>query len=84
MWGIEYADRVALSTLTEEVAMLCYAGIDLHATNSVLVVMDEADRVLYQKRLRNDLAVIRTALDPYQATAARRRGRIHLSLVLAR
>lgn len=48
--------------------MLCYAGIDLHATNSVVVVIDEADRVLYQKRLRNDLAVIRTALDPYQAT----------------
>lgn len=48
--------------------MMCYAGIDLHATNSVLVVIDEADRVLYQKRLRNDLAVIFTALTPYQTT----------------
>ena len=48
--------------------MMCYAGIDLHATNSVVVVIDEADRVLYQKRLRNELAVILTALEPYQAT----------------
>jgi hypothetical protein len=31
--------------------MMCYTGIDLHATNSVIVVLDEADRVLYQKRL---------------------------------
>lgn len=48
--------------------MMCYAGIDLHATNSVVVVIDEADRVLYQKRLRNDLALILTALEPYRAT----------------
>jgi transposase len=48
--------------------MLCYVGIDLHATNSVVVVIDDTDRMLYQKRLRNDLAVILTALAPYQAT----------------
>ena len=48
--------------------MRCYAGIDLHATNSVVVVLDEADRVLYQKRLRNDLTLILTALEPYRAT----------------
>lgn len=48
--------------------MMCYAGIDLHATNSVVVVIDEGDRVLYQKRLRNELALILSALEPYQAT----------------
>jgi transposase len=48
--------------------MLCYAGIDLHATNSVIVVVDEEDRVLYQKRLRNELALILAALEPYRAT----------------
>jgi len=48
--------------------MMCYVGIDLHATNSVVVVIDDADRMLYQKRLRNDLALIRTALEPYRAT----------------
>lgn len=46
--------------------MMCYAGIDLHATNSVLVVIDNADRVLYQKRLRNDLPLILTTLEPYR------------------
>lgn len=49
--------------------MMCYAGIDLHATNSVLVVIDDADRVLYQKRLRNDLPLILAALEPYRTTA---------------
>ena len=48
--------------------MACYAGIDLHATNSVLVVIDETDRVLYQKRLRNDLPLILAALEPYRTT----------------
>lgn len=48
--------------------MRCYVGIDLHATNSVVVVSDDADRVLYQKRLRNELSVILTALEPYRAT----------------
>ena len=48
--------------------MMCYVGIDLHATNSVVVVSDETDRVLYQKRLRNDLALVLTALEPYRAT----------------
>ena len=54
MWSIESwapLTRPRSSTYTEEVAMMPYAGIDLHATNSVVVVMDEADRVLYQKRL---------------------------------
>jgi transposase len=51
----------------EEEQMTCYAGIDLHATNNVVVVLDEQDRVLYQKRLRNDLATVLTGLEPYRA-----------------
>jgi transposase len=47
---------------------MCYAGIDLRATNSVVIVIDDEDRVLDQKRLRNDLALILTALEPYQVT----------------
>lgn len=48
--------------------MMCYAGIALHATNSVVVVIDEADQVLDQKRLRNDLPLILAALEPYRTT----------------
>ena len=46
--------------------MKLYAGIDLHANNHVLVVSDEDDHVLYQKRLRNELSEILRALTPYQ------------------
>ena len=35
-----------------------YSGIDLHSNNSVVTVMDEADRVVAEKRLPNDLAKI--------------------------
>ena len=38
--------------------MELYAGIDLHSNNNVLVVLDESDRVIYQKRLHNVLADI--------------------------
>ena len=45
--------------------MELYAGIDLHANNSVVVVSDEQDHVVYQKRLRNELGEILPALAPY-------------------
>lgn len=44
-----------------------YSGIDLHSNNSVVSVTDEADRVLYCKRLPNELASIREALEPHRA-----------------
>jgi transposase len=50
--------------------MTCYSGIDLHSNNSVVVVGDEADRVLYQRRLPNDLAMIVGALEPYRGELA--------------
>ena len=46
--------------------MKLYAGIDLHANNSVVVVIDEDDRILYQKRLPNELRAVLQVLAPYQ------------------
>lgn len=45
--------------------MKCYAGIDLHSTNSYVVVMGEDQKVLFDKRLPNDLLTIEQALKPY-------------------
>jgi transposase len=47
-----------------------YSGIDLHSNNSVVVVSDEADRVVYQRRLPNELAKILEALEPHRAELA--------------
>jgi transposase len=44
-----------------------YSGIDLHSNNSVVVVSDEADRVVYCKRLPNELSKVLEALQPYRA-----------------
>ena len=33
--------------------MSLYGGIDLHANNSVIVLLNEQDEVIYQKRLPN-------------------------------
>ena len=38
--------------------MPLYGGIDLHANNSVVVVLNEQEGVIYQKRLANDLTTI--------------------------
>ncbi len=46
--------------------MKLYGGIDLHSNNSVVVLIDEEDRVVYGKRLRNDLALILGELAPYR------------------
>lgn len=46
--------------------MKLYGGIDLHANNSVVVLLDEQDRVVYQKRLPNHLEHIVQQLSPFQ------------------
>ena len=46
--------------------MKLYGAIDLHSTNNVTVVINEQDRVVYQKRLPNDLALILRELSVYQ------------------
>jgi transposase len=43
-----------------------FSGIDLHSNNSVVVVSDEEDRIVYQKRLPNSLEQIVAALAPYR------------------
>src|SRR3989304_8037312 len=48
--------------------MKLYGVIDLHSTNSVVTVIDEQDRVVYQKRLDNDLTVILQQLAPYRSS----------------
>ena len=46
--------------------MPLYGGIDLHANNSVIVLLNEQDEVIYRKRLSNDLPTIIRQLDPYR------------------
>jgi transposase len=45
--------------------MPLYGGIDLHANNSVVVLLNAQDQVIYQKRLPNDLPTILAALAPH-------------------
>ena len=40
----------------------------MHSTNNVMVVIDEQDQVVYQKRLPNDLPLIAQQLSAYQAS----------------
>jgi len=47
-----------------------FCGIDLHSNNCVVVVTDEADRVLVNRRCRNDLATILAVLAPHGAELA--------------
>lgn len=44
-----------------------YAGIDLHSNNNYLVVIDEQDNRLYEKRLANDSEQILSALQPFKS-----------------
>lgn len=46
--------------------MRLYAAIDLHSNNNVLVILDENDRIVLEKRLRNELAHVLEHLAPYR------------------
>ena len=47
-----------------------YCGIDLHSNNSMVVIADESDRVLYAKRLANRLSDILAVLEAYRQELA--------------
>ncbi|MCP4051213.1 MAG: IS110 family transposase [bacterium] len=46
--------------------MKTYAGIDLHSSNSYIVVIDEKDNRLFEKRLTNDLGLIIKVFEQYK------------------
>ncbi len=46
--------------------MKLYCGIDLHSNNSYVVLLDEEDKIVYQKRLPNDLLGILETLSSYK------------------
>jgi len=45
-----------------------YCGIDLHSNNHVVVVIDERDKRVLDKRLGNDLSTTLEVLSPYRET----------------
>jgi len=47
--------------------MKYYSAIDLHSNNSFVVVIDENDKVLFEKRLPNNLDKIILVLRPFQS-----------------
>src|SRR6202165_1688279 len=51
-------------------AEMKYCGIDLHSNNSVVIVSDEEDRIVFNKRVANDLGQIRAVLEPHQEELA--------------
>jgi transposase len=51
----------------EELTMKLYCGIDLHSSNHWLTIIDEQSNRLVEKRLRNDLSLTLSLLEPYRA-----------------
>ena len=45
--------------------MKVYGGIDLHSNNNVIALLDEEDKVVYRRRLPNDLHIVLSELAPY-------------------
>jgi transposase len=45
-----------------------YCTIDLHSNNHVVVVIDEEDKRVFEKRLSNDLSQTLKVLSGYQGT----------------
>jgi len=48
--------------------MKLYGAIDLHSNNNVTVLIDEKEKVVYQKHLTNDLPLIIEQLSPYTSS----------------
>lgn len=50
--------------------MPLYGGIDLHASNSYITLIDESDDVVLARRFPNDLSQVLRALEPHRAKLA--------------
>lgn len=50
--------------------MSVYCGIDLHSNNQVVVILDEKDRVLVERRLPNELESVIRVLEPHRQELA--------------
>ena len=50
----------------EETDMSHYCGIDLHSNNHFMVVIDDEDKRVFEKRLNNDLPLTLEALSPFR------------------
>ena len=46
--------------------MSLYCGIDLHSTNHLVVITDEEDRRVLEKRLANEVSITIDTLSPYR------------------
>lgn len=51
--------------------MALYCGIDLHSTNSYLVVLDEDDKVLLDTRVKNQLELVLRELEPFRKSLSK-------------
>jgi transposase len=47
-----------------------YAAVDLHSNQSVLVLIDEQDQMVWKGRLNNELELVLLALAPYREQLA--------------
>jgi transposase len=47
-----------------------YSGIDLHSTNSVIVVSEETSRAVCKRRVPNELGAVLATLAPYREDLA--------------
>ena len=46
--------------------MRLYGAIDLHSNNNLIDLLDERDKVVYERRLPNDLSLVLSELEPYR------------------
>ena len=53
-------------TTLKEADVKKFIGIDLHSNNSVVVITDEEDRIIIQKRMANDLKAIEIVMAPHR------------------
>ncbi len=51
----------------EEALMKLYGGIDLHSNNSVIVVLNKQDQVVYEKKHKNNILEIVSCLLPFRS-----------------
>jgi len=68
--GLLYHDEKQSNSFQGGAQVTVYVGVDLHSNNNYIGIVNQANEVLFKKRLANDLDTVLSVLEPFREDMA--------------
>jgi len=68
--GLLYHDEKQINSFQGGAQVTVYVGVDVHSNNNYIGIVNQANEVLFKKRLANDLGTVLSVLEPFREDMA--------------